>query len=222
MQQQNPRPQAEGLPQGGGQVLMEMIRMDEQELMTTPTIHLGLKWEGYNAKHYMLEHEKHQEIFNRKLNEKEARIAFEKIKRHFKLNNYLRLEFTNNVGGGKCYGQSLIQLRYETDYGILCHELGHALTHQKYGNIHHNRKMYRQMERIIKYCKKKNFWESELQERTTPKPVMPEPTKDEIKMQKIQKAQEKIQHYEKKLRFYQKKQSKAKRSLAMLSRNYLL
>ncbi len=109
------------------------------------------------------------------------------------------------------------------NYGVLCHELAHYYCYDKYGGrIGHNKKMWRVMERMINYYKKKNYWEEELDKRTEVK-VKLEPTKEELKLKKIEKRKTDLLRYEKRLAYFTKlytnKIKKANRSIAMFERN---
>jgi hypothetical protein len=104
---------------------------------------------------------------------------------------------------------------------LICHELTHPLCWRKYNHRHisHNNKKWKyQLGRIIAYCKKKNFWQEEIQKWRTPKAIEPEPTKQEIQQQKIIKAETKIKKYETKIKMYQRKLSRTRRSLSMLKK----
>ena len=178
---------------------------------------------GYSLKCYHDEHIKFKEVYAKKLDYDSSEIVIQKLLKHFKIPVWqVRIRRTNKIGGGKCYRNGVIKLRWATDFGIVCHELAHFLAYRKYHNMKHNKKMYRIMQKIINYCKRKNYWQDETQKRLAPKPVKPEPTKDEIQQLKIQKKQQALARYEKKLKYYTKlygnKIKSTKRSLIMLER----
>jgi predicted RNase H-like nuclease (RuvC/YqgF family) len=77
------------------------------------------------------------------------------------------------------------------------------------------------MKKVVSYCKRKEWFEQELERRTAPKPIKPEPTKQEIQQEKIAKAERKIKRYETKVKMYQKKLGKTKRSLSMLKKRHI-
>ena len=171
---------------------------------------------------YRNENKEFKEAFEKKLDYKEARIVFKKLMKHYKL--YGSLEFTNRIGAGKCYwGSNLIQLRWKTNFGIMCHEVSHLIHHKRYGMTkrHHTKKLRKIMKSMVNYCKKKNYWEDELTKRTKIK-VKPIPTPKEIRLKKIEKRKQDLIRYEKKLKYYTKiytnKIKKTKRSLMMLER----
>ena len=169
---------------------------------------------------YRNEKEEFKEAFEKKLDYKEARIVYEKLKRHYNL--YGHLEFTDRIGAGKCwYGSGKIILRWQTNFGVLCHELAHLYEYQKYNKHRHGKRLRRIIKSMVNYCKKKNYWEDELAKRTEIK-VKPIPTPEEIRLKKIEKRKQDLIRYEKKLKYYTKlytnKIKKSKRSLMMLER----
>ena len=174
------------------------------------------KESGHRLKFYAEEQEAFPEQYGRKINNVEARIVSDKLKRHFKIGSF-SLRFTDRVGGGSCSYGGLIKVRWQTSIGIICHELAHLHGYRKYGIRGHNKKMLRVMARLMNYCKKKGYWASELTQRTAPK-VVKELTKDEQKALKVKHTEDKINRYESKLRMYTKKLQRARRSLMMLQR----
>ncbi|MBI5803369.1 hypothetical protein HY448_01650 [Candidatus Pacearchaeota archaeon] len=180
------------------------------------------KHSGYKLKFYADEHKEFPEAYIKELNSEQARIVISKLQRHFKVGR-LSLAFTDRIGGGKCDYGGLIRLRWQTSIGMACHELAHLLGYRKYNIRGHNRKMKRIMARMINYCQKKNYWQEELEKRLAPKPITPEPTKQESRLILIKKREQQIVRYEKKLKYYTKlysnKLKSARRSILMLKRN---
>jgi hypothetical protein len=82
--------------------------------------------------------------------------------------------------------------------------------------------MWKVMRRVINYCKRRNYWEDELNRRTEIK-IKPQPTERELKLKRIEKRKSDLLRYQKKLNYYNKlytnKIMKAKRSISMLERN---
>jgi hypothetical protein len=155
-----------------------------------------------------------------KLIDEEAVWITKKIAKHFKIGQYT-IGFHGYNGSARIsrFGHYVTYSHNPTMY-LICHELCHALVWKKYNRqIEHGSKKWKSgMKRLIAYCKKKNFWIEERQRRSQPKPQKPEPTKDEIKQQKIAKAEAKIKRYETKIKLYTKKLSRTKRSLTMLKK----
>jgi len=162
---------------------------------------------------------KFPDAFNKPLSCQEIGIIFKKLCRHFKINP--RLQFGRGSNANGCRVQ--LSNKWGKNLGILCHELAHAYTDIKFHFVKHNKKMWKIMVRMIRYCEKNNYWQEELQRRLTPKPINPEPTKDEIRLEKIEKKKQALIRYEKKLKYYTKlygnKIRSVKRSIVMLERN---
>lgn len=177
---------------------------------------------GYRRKYYYDEHQKFKEEYARKLNYEESEIIIAKIRRHFKI-IWAKVIRKGWRSGGKCYSNGIIQLGWQTDVGIICHEFSHYLAYQKYRKMKHNKKMYRIMQKLISYCRKHNYWQDEIAKRTAPKSIKPEPTKDEIRITKIEKKKQALIRYEKKLNYYTKlysnKIKSVRRSIIMLQKN---
>lgn len=171
-----------------------------------------------------------EEKCSKELSYDEAEIVFDKLKKHYKLRNYY-IEFTNRLTrcSGKCWSYGKIQVRYRTSYHTLCHEIAHAIDFTKIGHTRHmrmhSRRFYRLVQRICLYCLKHNFWEEEIKKRTEIK-IEPEPTKEEIRNDRLEKRKKDLIRYEKKLKYYTKfynnKIKKCKRSILMLEKNATL
>jgi hypothetical protein len=168
---------------------------------------------------YRKEKELYKEAYEKEICGKEIEIVFEKLRRHYKLHLYLTRFSRHN---GHCIGGTRIDVPYRTTFGLLCHEISHAIDHKKRSKSKHDKKLMRVIGRVIAYCKKKNWWEGEIAKRTKVKPPPPQPTKDEARARKIEKRNADILRYEKKLKYYTKlysnKIKKARRSIAGLQR----
>jgi len=177
---------------------------------------------GHRLKFYYDEKEKFSEAYGKKLSFKEIRIVFDKLKRHFKLN--LWIEFRTMRGGTfkRSWSGSMIYLPYKTSFGMLCHEIAHAIDSKKRGKTKHDKKLMKILGSVIKYCKKKDWWKDEITKRTEIK-IKPEPTKIEIRDRKIEKKKLDLKRYNKRLNYFVKlytnKIKKANRSIVMLERN---
>lgn len=160
----------------------------------------------------------YSEAYSRKLDSQEAQIVFKKLCRHYKL--HLRLYFNSRRHGGIYNSGGYVELGHSSSFGLMCHEVSHAIYRRKYGRTKtsHNKKLMRILGRLVNYCKKKDWWEAEINKRTEIKPQKPEPTKQEIRIGKIEHKKNMILRYHKKLKFYSNKVKKAERSVRMLER----
>jgi hypothetical protein len=180
----------------------------------------------------MAPYEKEQKIFKDQyavnVDDDAAKIIIDKIVRHFKL-QIGEVRFYGGHQGGMAYQHeskgllfarwSNIRLGHNPSYGLICHELAHALEHKKGKvNRHGSKGFLRNMQRIINYGVKKNWWADEIAKRTAPKLPGPEPTKNALRMDKIEKAKQNIKRYESKIKFFTNKLKKAKKSLNALER----
>ena len=171
-----------------------------------------------------------QKCNDRWLNSDEAEIIFGKLKKHYKLRNYY-IQFTDRLTrhSGYCWSYGKIQVRWRTRLETLCHEITHAIDfskgrRKKYAKMH-TKRFERLVNRVCLYCVNHNFWQDEIAKRTAPKPVKPEPTKDEIRLEKIEKKRLALARYEKKLKYctklYSNKIKSTKRSLMMLEKSII-
>ena len=170
----------------------------------------------YRLKFYHDEQGKFREAYNRNISGKEVEIVFSKLKRHYKLSQWLR--FNGSTRGhfrGHC-----IDVPYNTSIGLLCHEVSHAIDSKK-RRTKHDKRLMRILGRVVNYCKKKNYWEEELNKRTEIK-IKTEPTKEELRTKRIEKRKNDLERYKKRLAYFQKlysnKIKKANRSIMMLER----
>lgn len=169
-------------------------------------------------RYYDKEHKEFKDAYDKKLTYEETRIVFMKLCRHFKIFPYL--EFGRSNRGNRHRVQ--LSHRDGRSFGILCHELSHTYTLKKYdysNKRYHDKRLWRTHKRMINYCRKRNFWEEELKNRTEIK-IKPEPTKEEIQGQKIEKTKKDIERYKKRLAYFNKlytnKIKKSNKRLSML------
>src|SRR3990167_2389747 len=136
----------------------------------------------------------------------ECRIVLKKLLRHFKLGKPI-ISFTSGRNHS-CAGRWEITINVsQMNFAVLCHELGNVyqatrLNFQS-GDKWHTKKHRTIMKRILNYCRKKNWFETELKRRTEPKPEKPEPTKDEIRQKKIKKLEQSTKKCLSKIKRYQ-------------------
>lgn len=175
---------------------------------------------------YHQERDVYTEFADKKLDEEDVQFITNKIARHFKIKQlYIKLHGNRDSGRAYRFG-SRIRVAYNPSWHVVAHEINHFLIWKKSPNKrvrHGTKKWNRSLQRILKYIKKKNFWEQELldrkQSRIEASKSKPEPTVTEIRSKKIEKAEAKMKRYESKIKMYQKKLQKARRSINALKRH---
>lgn len=175
-----------------------------------------------NLVYYRNEKEVFKTAFEKKLSVNETEIVSKKLIRHCKLGE-VHLAWTSGNRHPRArrltWGSRQVLLNIDwNNFGILCHEFAHIrqIVKGNAGHNWHNKKHWRFMKGMIAYCERKNWFEAELKRRLAPKPIKPEPTKQEIQQQKILRVETKIKRYEMKIKMYGKKLVKAKRSLTIM------
>lgn len=160
-----------------------------------------------NLVYYTKEREEFKEAFAKELGVTESEMIYKKLCKHYKISP-CQLQWTS---GRRCphAGWGITLNRDWNNGGILCHEFAHHLGRRKFSFNGHNKKHWRLMKRVIKYCEKKNWWTQELKRRTEPKPTKPEPTNDELRSKKIQSIEQSTKRLN----------SKIKRCLSLIKRN---
>ena len=112
-------------------------------------------WGGFSAKHYMLDHMNHKEMYDKIYpTPKEVIPILSKFKRHYKIP--FTYEFTG-IRGGVAYSRRChIELPSSNiRLGTVCHEVAHLLADKKWGyGVHHNKKFQTQMNRTCRWAKK--------------------------------------------------------------------
>lgn len=183
-------------------------KSDENGVMT---------YDSYSLKFYKDEKELFSEAYDKEICGREVDMVFEKLKRHYKLEIGIR----HNKRRNGVFRGWYIDVPYKTSFGLLCHEIAHAIDKKKRGKSKHDKKLMRVLGRVVNYCKKKNWWQEELNRRTEIK-AKPVPTKDELQKQKLEKRKTDLARYKKKLNYYtnlySNKIKKANRSISMLER----
>lgn len=162
------------------------------------------------------------EAFKKQMTRMEAEIVFRKLCRHFKLDGIYSKVNLYWVSGNRCpkaYGVSAVKLNIDcNDFGRLCHELAHIAMCKKYHKMGHNKIHKKIMKKMINYCKRKNWFENELNRRMAPKPEKPELTKDEIRQQKILKLEKAIKRHQTRIKRCENAIKKANRRISSLRR----
>jgi predicted metal-dependent hydrolase len=93
----------------------------------------------------------------------DTEMIFRKLCRHFKITN-VKLEIgTMREGYGRAtysgiYSASIVKVARKTDFLILCHEIAHIYNRQKLNCWGHNKRLWKTLKKIIKYCEKKDYW----------------------------------------------------------------
>jgi len=123
-------------------------------------------------KFYSKEREEFKTATNTHIFEPDISMIFRKLCRHFKITN-VKLEIGKMRDGcGRAtysgYGISVIKVSKKTDFLILCHEISHIYNRQKLHCWGHNKRLWKTLKRIIKYCEKKNYWGMVSQTSTSP------------------------------------------------------
>ncbi len=169
----------------------------------------------------------HWKEFKEKVSNAHAEIIVKKLARHFKLPIHTVHFHGYKDSGSASSGWGRIRLSNNPSIGLICHEVNHFLCWKKFGTRsidgkkavrHGTKKWCRQLQVIINYANKMNYWKEELERRTTPKPPKPEPTKEEIRLQKVGLLEKRKQDYERKIRLSQNRIKKANRKISGLKR----
>ena len=168
--------------------------------------------------YYRKEREEFQDVFKKELSMETARMVYKKLCRHFKL-SIVRLDWTSGCIRPKCSSWRVLLNMNRNNFGSLCHEVGHLYQFQKPRYKQGHNKWHRKiMKRLVNYCRKKNWFEEELKRRTAPKPLKPEPTKEEIRLKKIVRLEQGIKRHQTKIKRCQTLIKKNNRRISALKR----
>jgi len=173
---------------------------------------------------YYKENAKFKEEQELKVSNYHAEMIVMKLARHFKLPiRYVQFYGYCQSGRASNWG-GRIRLSHNSSILLICHEVNHFLCWKKYGTgkgkaRHGTKKWYSQLKRVLNYAKKKNYWQEEYDRRTVPKPVKPEPTKIELRLQRIALLEDRIKKWNSKIKFYNNKIKKANRSISGLKKH---
>jgi hypothetical protein len=131
--------------------------LPEEELVEVMRIRNRLKkdaWLAKEIKQYPVE----EDI---KVADAEVQKIVNKICRHFKLGHYDVCFYGKGNGGRIWHWEKKIRFNHDISIATICHELTHALVWTKKYTKHVNhggRKWRSCLARIIKYVRKKNYW----------------------------------------------------------------
>jgi len=84
-----------------------------------------------------------------------------KLTRHYELSP-LKVTFNKrnpNTGSYWPRSRRVDFHRSIVSFGIICHEVGHHYAMEQTGKCGHTKKLMVRIRRLVKYCRKKNFWE---------------------------------------------------------------
>lgn len=113
-------------------------------------------------KFYDKEEELFKEAYQKKLCERDSKIVFTKLKRHYGLTG-LKLFCNRKKGGWFSVGKGVcsISISKNTTFGVLCHEIGHALDLAVRGKSQHDKELMSAINRVVNYCKRNDWWQKE-------------------------------------------------------------
>lgn len=162
---------------------------------------------------------RHWKEFDTKVSSIKAEFIVKKLARHFKL----PIRYTEFYGyrdsGQASKWRGRIRLSNTPSIGVICHEVNHFLCWKKFGKVRHGTKRWcRQLQIIINYVQKKNCWIDEFERRTAPKPIKPKPTKEEIRLKKIERLEASIKRHQTRIKRCTTLIKKANRRISGLKR----
>jgi hypothetical protein len=120
----------------------------------------GILLTGERLKFYYDDHHLYADEYAMPLTEKEAKKVCKKLARHFKVRIWLGFcrgrcgHYRKSWSNG---GEILLPIG-KADIGLLCHEIGHAIHHQRYHKRGHTKQLRHIIDRVVRYCRKKNHW----------------------------------------------------------------
>ena len=169
--------------------------------------------EGYYRKEKIV----FEDAYKKELHQQTAMMVVKKLCRHFKV-NHLQVRWTSGRNRPKGSRYYIILNVDWNNFGVLCHEIAHTIQIRKYDAAGHNKKHWRIFKRLIRYCRKKNWFEKEFERRTTPKEPKPEPTKEELRQRKIERLEQGIKRHQTKIKRCQTLIKKNNRKIVHLRR----
>lgn len=168
-------------------------------------------------------------FYNKKIDSKDLQFIADKIARHFKLSKKPDISIFNYRGSRALKYDNYIKLsmKYGLDFGTLCHELNHFFCwneqdKQRFSGKpikrirHGTKKWNRNLQKLFRYCQKKNFWEQEIVRRNEPIPAKPELTHEELISKTIERFERNCKRYTANIRMYQRKLHKAQLKIGRL------
>lgn len=111
---------------------------------------------GERLKFYYDEHRDFADEYALELDKHRARLILKKLERHFKVRVWLCWGTGHSA---HYYWNGAIRLPIKgASLGLLCHEIAHSIHHQKYHKRGHTKQLRRILTRVVKYCRKKDYW----------------------------------------------------------------
>jgi hypothetical protein len=110
-------------------------------------------WQGFSAKHYMEETQRHSEFYKKIYpTDKEAMKVIKRVCRHFKILPVF--EFTNLKRGLAYYSGKIILPSKNISLGLICHEIAHLVAYKRFGEVGHNKKYQRKCDSVCRFSKR--------------------------------------------------------------------
>jgi len=182
---------------------------------------------------YYQENVKYAEFYSRKIALFDLQFISDKIAKHFKLRKPTISVYGYRISRAFKFGTYIkLSRSCGLNFGTLCHELNHfvcwnEITMKKYSQHpidkirHGTKKWNRNLQKLLRYCKKKNFWQDEIARRHTPKPPKPEPTKDELQNKRLALLKSRKDAYERRIRLSENRIKKLNRQIAYREKRQL-
>lgn len=165
-----------------------------------------------------------KDAFEKQIGITDAEIILAKLIRHYKLPKLAYLDWTSGRNHPHADGSHITLNRDWNNVGVLCHELAHhyqknnfkmRMYYRNLGfNRWHDKKHHRIMKSMINYCRKKNWFEAEIDRRTSVKLPKPEPTEQEVRLKLIARLEMNCKRYQTKIKMYGTKLRKAEKKIA--------
>lgn len=159
-----------------------------------------------------------------KIPNEKAEMIVKKLIKHFKL-PFRKIYFYGLRDSGHVWGSGLLRLSNNPSVHVICHEICHLLCWKKVrdGKLkkhpqHGSKKWLKQLKIVHNYVIKNNYWKEELERRTTPKEPKPEPTKNEVRIKKVENLKASNKRFETKIKRCQTLIKKNNRRISALNR----
>jgi hypothetical protein len=146
----------------------------------------------------------------------------DKITRHFKLQDIYVAVAGYRISRAYKFGHRIRLC--SLNFGTLCHEINHFLCWKQQDRKgldeirHGTKKWNRNLQRLLNYCEKHNYWQEELARRNAPKPIKPEPSKNDLRKQRVILLENRIKKWNSKIKFCSNKIKKANKSIVRLNK----
>lgn len=98
-------------------------------------------------------------------NARVTKMMTEKLRRHFKIPSSAycnNVDLNKRTRGSANLQHMHIRLPQTCTLGMIAHEVAHLLGHHKYGSTGHDRQFRRAMKIVVNYCKRKNYWDNQI------------------------------------------------------------